>query len=375
MKYQKVPMAMQSATLQFIPDREQLSGSTNDHMHRIITSSKELLAYKFALDESSIVVITDVKGIITYVNNNFCRLSKYSAAELIGQDHRIINSGHHSKEYIRELWATIASAKIWKGQFKNKAKDGTFYWVDTTIVPFLNDSGKPYQYLSIRMDITERKLAEETLQKYMDEKQEKLTLAILEAQDMERNVLGRELHDNISQILASLNLKLGYYLQEPENNMDVIENCRKDLQMAMQETRNLSHRMITPRFSKTNLRPELEILVENYSYKQNIQLELRHLDEEIITPAIKETLFRIAQEQLNNITKHANAKTVTISLSNDDHRVTMVIRDDGLGFDLTQKRRGIGITNIITRAETLNGKAEIHSLPGKGCTLSAEIPL
>jgi len=122
-------------------------------------SLKELSDYKYALDESAIVSITDQKGIINYVNDTFCRISKYSMEELIGQDHRIINSAYHNKAYIRNLWTTIASGKIWKGEFRNKAKDGSFYWVYATIVPFLNKKGKPYQYLSVRFDITGRKKA------------------------------------------------------------------------------------------------------------------------------------------------------------------------------------------------------------------------
>lgn len=127
-------------------------------------TKNDLHNFKHALDEAAVVVITNAQGVITYVNDRFCRLSQYSRHELVGKTHRVVNSGTHPKSFFKQMWETIQSGQVWRGNINNKSKDGVLYWVNTTIVPFVGLDGKPFQYISIRQDVTSHRAAEISLE-------------------------------------------------------------------------------------------------------------------------------------------------------------------------------------------------------------------
>ncbi|NJR21292.1 MAG: PAS domain S-box protein [Richelia sp. CSU_2_1] len=168
---------------------------------------KELEFEKFALDQSAIVSITDEFGVITYVNDQFCELFQYSREEPIGKTHKLVNSGYHSADFFKELWSTIRQGNVWRGEMKNRAKDGTYFWLDTTIVPCLDARGEPHQYVAIRKDITDKKQAEESLrlsESKLRSKNQELAKALRDLQQTQSMMVQNEKMVSLGQLVAGV---------------------------------------------------------------------------------------------------------------------------------------------------------------------------
>ncbi len=160
-----IAIERQKAQVKILQLNAELERRVEERTAELQTANASLTDFKAALDEHAMVSITDADGAITYANDKFCFISQYSREELIGQNHNIVKSGYHSKEFFRDFWDTILSGRIWKGEIKNRAKDGSFYWSSNTVVPFLGEGGKPTQFIAIRTDISKRKQAEERIGK------------------------------------------------------------------------------------------------------------------------------------------------------------------------------------------------------------------
>ena len=187
----------------------------------LIVFTNEISGYKDALDESSLVTITDKNGIIQYVNDNFCKSSKYTREELIGKDHTVVNSGFHSKAFMTALWKTITEGGIWRGELKNRAKDGSTYWVDTTIVPFTDKQGEIYQFVAIRTDITVQKLSAQYSRSLIEASLDPLVTINTEGQMTDMNQAMQHVIGKTHEELIGTNFK--DYFTDPQKAREVYQ--------------------------------------------------------------------------------------------------------------------------------------------------------
>lgn len=351
---------------QYVAIRSDITNRKNTEEY-LKETLKEISDYKYALDESSIVAITDQKGIIKYVNANFCKISKYSASELIGQDHRIINSGYHSKEFIRSLWVTIANGKIWRGELKNKAKDGTIYWVDTTIIPFLNESGKPYQYVAIRSDITSRKTAEEKLNQLNEELEERVRQRTEELEAFSYSVS----HD-LRSPLRAVN---GYARILEEDYLPVLDEEGRRLLSEVQYNAVRMGVLIDDLldFSRLGRKEINKSFIDMTELAASCLRELnkggQHKAEVKINPlhpvmADRSLMDHVWANLLSNAIKYSSAKEhplIEVSSKAEDGQLIYSVKDNGAGFEMEYAHKLFG---VFQRLHSL------HEFEGSGVGLA-----
>jgi PAS domain S-box-containing protein len=341
--------------------------------------AKELEDFRYALDQSAIVATTDVSGVIRHVNDKFCEISGYSRDELLGQDHRLINSGQHPKAFIRALWKTIASGEVWRGEICNRAKDGRLYWVDTTIVPFLDERGRPYQYVAIRYDITERKQAQQAL----------VNQASLARLGEMAAIVAHEVRNPLAGLRGALQI-LSQRLKDERSERGIILEMIKRLDALNERVNDMLRyaKPRTPQLSRVPLRPLLDATSEMARRDEAMSALEIAIEGDAVAPIGDPEMLR--EVFLNLILNAGQAMdgqgVVRLVLKGGSSAVVRVV-DTGPGmsddllervFDpfVTTKSAGTGLGLAIVRRllELQGGSVEVESTSTAGTTMRVTLP-
>jgi PAS domain S-box-containing protein len=376
-------------------------GGSGRPASRIARLLRELENFKRALDEHAIVAVTDSRGRITYVNEKFCAISRYSHEELLGQDHRIINSGHHPKAFMTQLWKTIQAGKVWKGEIKNRAKDGSFYWVDTTIVPFLGEDGRPEQFVAIRADITQRKEAEEALR----QSQKLESLGVLSGG------IAHDFNNLLTTILGNANLgamhlspespALPYLHQIEQATLKAADLTRQllayagkgrlqvidvDLNRLVTEMTQLLTVSISKKaVVRYDLAPDLPRISGDPSQMQQLVMNLVTNASEAIGEEVSGLItLRTGLQAVDEATNVGLLPALPLS---PGHYVTLEVSDTGCGMSAEVRERifdpffttkftgrGLGLSAMLGILRSHHGSLKVYSEPGRGSVFKLFFP-
>jgi two-component system sensor histidine kinase UhpB len=302
--------------------------------------------------------------------------------------HRIIDVNEAATVhygYSKEEFMAIGTGQLWhadnpgiarSGLWKHKKKNGSL--IDVEVIAHELMHGEEPVILVLAIDITEKLRAEAELATQRDIQQKLITQTSIQVQEREREEIGKELHDNINQILAATKMYLDIAIKEcgEEEVTEILVKSHKNVHFAMEEIRQLSQSLVAPSLGGMSLDQALTRLIENLPLAASVRITLdtSGFRKDVTDEDLKLTCYRIVQVQLNNIIKHAHARAAVIRLKRD-RNLELTIHDDGIGFNPEKKTAGIGLRNIRNRVGFYNGEVTITSSPGKGCTMSVMIPL
>jgi PAS domain S-box-containing protein len=315
------------------------------------------------------VVIADRDGSIEYVNPAFEALTGYTREEATGKTRRLLKSGGLDQGSYEQLWGTILSGEVFRGVFINKKKDGEPYFEEETITPLRDPHGRITHFVNVGRDITRRIRTEEALRR------------LNESLEQEAERIAHALHDEAGQLLTSAHITLaevGRDLAAPARER--LQEVRCHLDRIEEQLRHLAHELRPRILDDMGLVPALEFLAEGVEKRAGISVTVIALLETRLPPLVETTLYRLAQEALTNVSKHARATRVSLQLRQEPRRIHCTIQDDGVGFDapaLLARRgeRGLGLVGIRDRLEALGGTFQVTSTPGRGTELLVTIPL
>jgi len=261
--------------------------------------------------------------------------------------------------------------RIWETEMKYRLSNGGFAEVYNRAYILRNEDGMAIRIIGAMQDITQRKkLEEELLQKELD-KQKMISKATIDTQEKERSEIGKELHDNVNQVLTTTKLYLELALSHPQLKDDLLQKSQKNILYVINEIRQLSRSLMNPSLGDLGLVDSVNDLIENIraTRKLNIAFEASENMETELPNNLGLTIYRIIQEALNNAVKHAKANTVSVCIRKEDKLVELVIHDNGTGFNPETTKKGSGLKSIENRVYLANGVLQLKSAPGAGCTL------
>jgi PAS domain S-box-containing protein len=318
------------------------------------------------------VVFRDKDQKITWVNNAFTTIYGYELPEILG---KTINSFLHGPETNRDAAEAVkqqlSKAETFVYEVINYTKTGNKLLVKVHVQPILNDRGDYTQSFTLITDITSQRRLEEEVEEEKIKKQKEITHAVFAAQENERSAIGRELHDNINQILGATKLYIDMAKKDNPNRNSYLATSSEYTLIAIEEIRKLSKTLITPLINENGLVNSVKDIAEDIMLVLpiNIIITTDDFDEIALGNKFKLDIFRIVQEQINNTLKHAQAEKILIAFKENDGQLLVSVSDDGIGFDTTKKKSGVGFTNIRSRAELYNGIMQLASEVGKGTQL------